>query len=77
MILDATYFLLRYTPFWTVPLIMICGQFGCLYWVKEVKWASYMFFVAGSASFVCLIFYVFQGSPDKAAGAFDSFLRNF
>ena len=69
-------FLLKHTPFWTVPVMLICGQFAYLYWLKEVRHISYML---ASVIFLCMLitlFYIVAGGPDKAPEAFMRFLNS-
>lgn len=65
---DAIYFIVRYIPFWSIPLLLICAQFAYIYWLKEVMWVAA---VLGSVCVFCLIalaYYIFAGSPHDAAG---------
>lgn len=63
-------FLLKHTPFWTVPIMIISAQFAYLYWLKEVRHITY---ALTSVIVLCLLvtlFYIVAGGPDKAPEAF-------
>lgn len=75
--MDAIFFLLRYTPWWAIPIILICTQFAYIYWLKDLWLYSYAFVSLAGISFLTLVFYVYAGSPDNAARFFDEFMRNF
>ena len=48
--MDVLYFILRYTPFWAVPLMLICLQYGYIYWLKSIRKVSMAFAVLGASS---------------------------
>ncbi|MFT6069625.1 MAG: hypothetical protein ACJAT2_001073 [Bacteriovoracaceae bacterium] len=70
MFLDFFYFLLRYTPWWGVPTIMMAVSFAYIWWLKE-NWPV-VFFCAGLVAFSSsmLIFYIWAGSPSQAVHYF-------
>ena len=63
-------FLLKHTPFWSVPVMIICGQFAYLYWLKEVRHITYGLLGIIFFSFLITIFYIVAGGPDKAPEVF-------
>jgi len=65
---DWIYFIVRYIPFWSVPLFLISAQFGHIYWLKEVRWITIIFASICVICFISLIYYMFAGSPHDAAG---------
>tara|TARA_Y100000296_G_C5037528_1_gene188076 strand:+ start:32 stop:271 length:240 start_codon:yes stop_codon:yes gene_type:complete len=67
MIQDILFFIFRYIPFWTIPLGMICLQFGYIYWIKEIRWISYTFYGTGLICAILLGYYIYAGSPDNSA----------
>jgi len=75
MIQDTLFFIFRYIPFWSIPLGMICAQFGYIYWVKEMRRLSYSFYVTGGICFIALIYYIYSGSPDNSARILDDLFR--
>lgn len=77
MIMDALFFLLRYTPWWSIPIILICMQFAYIYWLKDLWTYAYILWAAAFLCFLVLVYYVYAGSPDNAARYFDDFVRNF
>ncbi|MCR9203728.1 MAG: hypothetical protein NXH75_04060 [Halobacteriovoraceae bacterium] len=74
--LDALFFLFRYIPFWTIPIIMICAQFGYVYWVKEVRNIAWILYSVAMVNGIFLIYYVYAGSPENSARILDELIRN-
>jgi dolichyl-phosphate-mannose--protein O-mannosyl transferase len=77
IVLDTLYFLFRYIPFWAIPLLMISMQFGYIYWIKEVREASYVLYSFAAICGFFLIYYIYAGSPDNSARILDDAIRNF
>ncbi len=77
VVLDSLYFIFRYIPFWTIPVMMICVQFGVIYWVKQVRWVSYTLFGITGFCGLLLIYYIYAGSPDNSARILDDLIRYF
>ena len=72
---DVIYFLLRFIPFWAIPVMLISMQFCYIYWLKEVRWIA---FILGAVVLICLlliIYYFYAGSPDNSAQYFQEFIR--
>lgn len=64
--LELFFFLLRYTPFWAIPLIFISGEFGLRYFLKK-KRPVYIFCLGVIFfSFLFLAFYFYAGGPEKS-----------
>lgn len=65
--MDSLYFLIRYTPFWAVPVLAISLEFAYLAFKKKKKKA--MLFCLGLALFSLLLnaFYFWVGGPERAA----------
>ena len=73
---DPIYFIVRYIPFWAVPLLLIAAQFAYIYWLKEVRFIAIIFIGISAFCLVSLIYYMFAGSPHDAAGLIrDSIFR--
>ncbi|MCF8057688.1 MAG: hypothetical protein K9K67_00215 [Bacteriovoracaceae bacterium] len=77
LVLDTLYFIFRYIPFWSIPLMMIFTQFGYVYWIKDVRWVAYVFYGIAASCGLFLIYYIFAGSPDNSARILDDLIRNF
>ncbi len=73
--MDLFYFFLRYTPFWAIPIFLICAEFAYLYWLKSFRKISLSF---GFIAFICAVFtiyYVVIGGPDNAVAFMSNLLR--
>jgi len=69
--MDLFYFLLRYIPFWTIPIAMIAGEFGYIYWLKSYQRLAYLLFFV---TIICISlngFYFWAGGPDKVVLKFN------
>jgi len=73
--MDVFYFILRYTPFWAVPLGLIGFEFAYVYWLKSYKKMS---LANAFVCFVCILFlsyYYWAGGPDKSISTFKHLIR--
>lgn len=62
--MDIFHFILKYTPFWAIPLIMICLEFAYIYWLKSIREVAKAFMTVVVICFIALIYYVWAGGPD-------------
>lgn len=63
--MDVVYFLLRYTPFWAVPTMLIGAEFAYIYWLKSRKKIVAFFIMISFFSFIMVLYYIFLGGPEK------------
>lgn len=73
--IESTLFLLRHTPFWSVPTFIIAGQFSYIYWLKGYKGISLTLGLLVLISFIVTLFYIWAGGPDNAPQVFLKFIR--
>lgn len=69
-LLDIGLFILKYIPFWAVPLGMTSAHFAYLYWLKDYKEIAYGW---GGATLFCLtsvVVYFAIGGPDQIVQTF-------
>lgn len=64
--MELIIFIVKYIPFWAVPLGMISAQFAYIYWLKSSRKLSYLFVIGTSLSFFLNVFYFWIGGPQKA-----------
>ena len=75
MIIETVLFMLRHTPFWSVPTFIIGTQFAYTYWLKGYRKISIGFaFLVLVATFTT-VFYIWAGGPDNAPSVFFNFIR--
>lgn len=68
--LDISLFILKYTPFWAVPMGLTSAHFAYLYWLKDYREIAYVW---GGATLFCLTsvcLYFFIGGPDQIVQTF-------
>lgn len=67
--MEMIYFLARYTPFWSIPGLMISGEFAYLFWIRKKK--KIMLTCACLAAFcgTCTVMYFIAGGPEKSVKA--------
>ncbi len=64
--MDEIYFLIRYTPFWSIPVFIISAEFTYLLWLRKKKKWVLMFSIFAILSFICTVFYYINGGPEKS-----------
>ncbi len=72
--MDLAYFMLRYIPFWGVPLMIICAEFGYIFWLKSYLKVSITFACITAFCLVMTVFYYWVGGPDHAVKAFSNII---
>lgn len=73
--MDEVYFLVRFTPFWAVPLLLISAEFAYISWVrKKSKWVFTCLFLTVISS-LCLVFYYWAGGPERSVELLVDFVR--
>ncbi len=65
-------FLIRFTPFWAIPLMMISVELGRRFLQREARRPAYFLFFIAIFCIVLTAYYIYAGGPDKAV----EFLRN-
>lgn len=59
------YFLARHTPFWAVPLIILGGEFGYLFWLKKKRASAILCLMIALIGLASTTFYIWAGGPEK------------
>jgi hypothetical protein len=60
------YFLARHTPFWSIPLIILGGEFFYLFWLRKKKRAAFICLTVAMVGLISTTFYVWAGGPEKS-----------
>jgi len=68
--LDVALFILKYIPFWAVPMGIICAQFSYLYWLKDFREMAYVWGVASLFCLTSVAAYFVIGGPDQIIQTF-------
>ncbi len=63
--LDVVLFIIRYTPFWAVPIGLMSFHFAYLYWVKDYREVSYVWAFVLLICLTFIVIYLLLGGPDK------------
>jgi phosphoglycerol transferase MdoB-like AlkP superfamily enzyme len=58
---DVLFFLLRYTPWWAVPLLIMSIQFSYIYWLKDYRSISIFLGVFAFFCFIMIIVFALLG----------------
>ena len=64
--MEMIYFLVRFTPFWSIPAFLIGGEFTYLYWVRKKKKKMMGFGIVSVFSLIMTVFYWVAGGPEKS-----------
>ena len=75
--MDIIYFILRYIPFWAVPLAFIGGEFAYVFWLKSYKQVSMMFASLFGISILFIIYYYWAPGPDGSVQEFIKMIEFF
>lgn len=65
--MDKLYFLVRFTPFWGIPLLVLCLQMGVVMWRRSKKKLAIYFFLSSLILIGLLSYYFWLGGPIRAA----------
>ncbi|HAZ11899.1 MAG: hypothetical protein A2X86_07390 [Bdellovibrionales bacterium GWA2_49_15] len=63
--MDILVFILRYTPFWAIPMMLICAQFAYIFWLKSIRPVAYAMTSMGLFCLLLVVFYYWVGGPEK------------
>jgi len=64
-LLDVGFFIIKYTPFWAVPLILMSLHFAYIYWLKDYREIAYFCGAITSFCLTSLLVYLLMGGPDR------------
>jgi hypothetical protein len=64
--MNEIYFLLRHTPFWGIPLMILGGEFGYGFWIKKKKKSAYFCLLIAFLGLISVSFYYWAGGPEKS-----------
>ncbi len=64
--IDHFYFLVRHTPFWAVPVLVISLEFGLVFFVKNRKNAAKVFWGIAFFAFSAMVYYFVAGGPERS-----------
>lgn len=60
------YFIVRHTPFWAIPLLLVSAEFGYIFWLKRKRHKVKVCVVCALLAIVALVWYYDAGGPEKA-----------
>lgn len=69
------YFMIRHTPFWAIPLLLVAGEFAYVFWLRKKKTNLKICIIFIIISSVALGWYYYAGGPDKAVKKFMKWQR--
>ena len=64
--MDIVYFLIRFTPFWSIPGFLIGGEYAYLFWVRKKKRRMVAFLIFALCCGAMTVFYWVAGGPEKS-----------
>jgi len=64
--MNEIYFLVRYTPFWAVPVLLIGLEFTYLFWLRKKRKAVYICLIISFVSIIALVYYYWAGGPEES-----------
>jgi len=75
--MDVFYFIIRHTPFWSVPGFCISLEFAYLYWLKDRKKTTRSFLMIAFFCFISTCYYVYIGGPERSVNFLKEFYNNY
>ena len=69
------FFLLRYAPFWAIPLLIIFMELTYIYWIRKRKKLSCFFMILGLFCLAILTYYYYAGGPEESVRVLRSWPR--
>ncbi|MBY0515724.1 MAG: hypothetical protein K2P81_02365 [Bacteriovoracaceae bacterium] len=71
------YFMIRHTPFWAIPILLLSGEFAYLFWLRKKKTNVKICILFMLISITALSWYYYAGGPDKSVKKFMKWQRTF
>lgn len=68
--LDLLLFIVKYIPFWAVPMGLMSANFAYLYWLKDFKEMSYAWGIITLFCLTSIGAYFVIGGPDQIVQTF-------
>ncbi|MDP7319542.1 MAG: hypothetical protein QF441_02990 [Bacteriovoracaceae bacterium] len=64
--MDEIYFLVRFTPFWSIPIFLIAAEMTYIFWIRKKKRLIIFCATVSIISFCCTVGYYVAGGPEKS-----------
>ncbi len=64
--MSEIYLMVRYTPFWSIPIMLISLEFSYIFWVRKKQKAVVGFLTAAFITFLFTGAYYIIGGPEKS-----------
>lgn len=64
--MQEVYFLVRHTPFWAIPLLVLGTEFGYLFWLRKKKATVALCLLIAFLGALATGFYVYAGGPERS-----------
>jgi hypothetical protein len=76
LFMNEVFFMVRHTPFWSVPLVILGLEFGYVYWLRKKKKASSIYLTLAFLGVLATSFYIWAGGPEKSVGVVKKLYRD-
>lgn len=70
------YFIMRHTPFWAIPMLVIGAEFAYVFWLRKKKTNAKICLLLVLFSLVSLSWYYYAGGPEKSVRKFIKWHRS-
>ncbi|MFY7993995.1 MAG: hypothetical protein ACOVP4_11925 [Bacteriovoracaceae bacterium] len=71
------YFIIRHTPFWATPIMILGAEFGYLFWLKKKKATVTLCMLLLLFGAICNCFYIWAGGPEKSVRVVRDWHRSY
>jgi len=75
--MNDLYFIIRHTPFWAIPIMVLAGEFGYMFWLKKKKKTATFCLMLAAISTAACAFYFWQGGPEKSVNTIKKMHRDY
>lgn len=64
------YFMIRHTPFWAIPILVVAAEFAYVLWLRKKKFSVHLCIFFMVLSVLALSWYYYAGGPEHAVRKF-------
>lgn len=75
MDMDEVYFVVRFTPFWSIPLMLLGMEFAYLFWLRKKKKLIAICSFIAVFSLLSTVYYYWAGGPVGAVKKLSKIVR--
>jgi hypothetical protein len=71
------YFIIRHTPFWAIPVLILSAEFGYMFWLRKKKMTAMACLMLALIAMSSVTFYYWAGGPEKSVNVIKKMRRDY